>query len=103
MAKYDCVPSGTFVLAWNSTEPDTEPDSANRGTAKGFIGFRIFSPEVSQNGALMGIFGSRIGRTAAHDTGAANMGVSAGTSCATGTCRAARRSDVNSLVGPCIA
>src|SRR5260370_37590896 len=87
------------LLAWISTEPD----SPNRGTAKGFIGLRIFPLEVMQNGALMTILASRTCRTAAQDTGAANMGASARTSCVTVTFRAAGRSNANSLVAAYVA
>lgn len=86
-------------LAWISTEPE----SPNRGTAKGFIELRIFPEKVTQNGALMTILASRTCRTAAQDTGAGNMGASVRTPCVTVTLCAARRSNANTLVAAYVA
>jgi hypothetical protein len=83
-----------FRLAWISTEPDRP----NKGTAKGFIGLMIFPLGVMQDGALMEIFASRTCRTAAQDTGAANMGASARTSYATVTFLAVGASNANAFV-----
>ena len=86
-------------LAWISTEPN----SPNRGTAKGFIRLKIFPLEVMQNGALMWIFASRTSGPLPQDTDATNMGASARTSCAAVTFRAASGSNANSLVGAYVA
>ena len=56
-----------------------------------------------QNGELMTILASHTCRAAAQDTGAANMGASARTSCVTVTFRAAGRSNANSLVAAYVA